>query len=416
MKNVIIISFLFLLTFANAQQKITLSECYELANKNYPIAKQTTLLQQKLLFERNVVSKAKLPKIDLNAQATYQSAVTQLPVQLPNLTINALNKDQYRATVDVNQLIYNGGLIDSNMRLKEAEAKLQQQKVVINLYQLKSKINFFYISTLLLQERIGLLIAKQDLLLSKLKEMRSAVKNGAILQSSEQILDAEVLKIQQQIDELRSDKIKMIGNLALITETMFDENSMLVKPIFTEYKKGLRPELDFFDYQKEQLDISKEVISKSTSPKLNVFAQAGYGNPGLNMLNNSFEAFYLAGLKLNWNVFDWNKSKSEKEAIEVAKQIVGTEKESFKLTTKMQLQELEMEIRKTQGLIATDYQIIQLREKIIKSIDAQFKNGVITSAEYLIELTNLYEAKINQKVHELQLDLAQANYQVVKGL
>ena len=75
-----------------------------------------------------------------------------------------------------------------------------------------------------------------------------------------------------------------------------------------------------------------------------------------------------------------------------------------------------MEIRKTQGLIATDYQIIQLREKIIKSIDAQFKNGVITSAEYLIELTNLYEAKINQKVHELQLDLAQANYQVVKGL
>ncbi|MBX9886763.1 MAG: TolC family protein [Flavobacteriaceae bacterium] len=416
MKNVIIISFLFLLTFANAQQKITLSECYELANKNYPIAKQTALLQQKLLFERDVVSKAKLPKIDLNAQATYQSAVTQLPVQLPNLTINALNKDQYRGTVDVNQLIYNGGLIDSNMRLKEAEAKLQQQKVVINLYQLKSKINFFYISTLLLQERIGLLIAKQDLLLSKLKEMRSAVKNGAILQSSEQILDAEVLKIQQQIDELRSDKIKMIGNLALITETMFDENSMLVKPIFTEYKKGLRPELDFFDYQKEQLDISKEVISKSTSPKLNVFAQAGYGNPGLNMLNNSFEAFYLAGLKLNWNVFDWNKSKSEKEAIEVAKQIVGTEKESFELTTKMQLQELEMEIRKTQGLIATDYQIIQLREKIIKSIDAQFKNGVITSAEYLIELTNLYEAKINQKVHELQLDLAQANYQVVKGL
>ncbi|MBU0942126.1 MAG: TolC family protein [Bacteroidetes bacterium] len=416
MKNVIIISFLFLLTFANAQQKITLSECYELANKNYPIAKQTALLQQKLLFERDVVSKAKLPKIDLNAQVTYQSAVTQLPVQLPNLTINALNKDQYRATVDVNQLIYNGGLIDSNMRLKEAEAKLQQQKVVINLYQLKSKINFFYISTLLLQERIGLLIAKQDLLLSKLKEMRSAVKNGAILQSSEQILDAEVLKIQQQIDELRSDKIKMIGNLALITETMFDENSMLVKPIFTEYKKGLRPELDFFDYQKEQLDISKEVISKSTSPKLNVFAQAGYGNPGLNMLNNSFEAFYLAGLKLNWNVFDWNKSKSEKEAIEVAKQIVGTEKESFELTTKMQLQELEMEIRKIQGLIATDYQIIQLREKIIKSIDAQFKNGVITSAEYLIELTNLYEAKINQKVHELQLDLAQANYQVVKGL
>ena len=416
MKNIIILSFLFLLNLAYAQQKITLSECYVLADKNYPLAKQTELLQQKLLFERNIVSKVKLPKIDLNAQASYQSAVTQLPIQLENVPINTLNKEQYRATVDVSQLIYNGGLITATITLKEAETKLQQQQVVVNLYQLKSKINFYYISTLLLQERIGFLIAKQDLLLSKLIEVRSAVKNGSVLLSSEQILDAELLKLQQQISELKLDKIKMIGNLALITETMFDENIVLVKPVFKGHEKVQRPELVFFDYQKDKLDISKELISKSSNPKLNAFAQAGYGNPGLNMLHNSFEAFYIAGLKLNWNVFDWNKSKAEKESIEVSKQIVNTEKATFELTTKMQLQELELEIRKIQGLIATDYQIIQLREKINKSFDAQFKNGVLTSAEYLIELTNLYEAKVNQKVHELQLDLAQANYQVVKGL
>jgi hypothetical protein len=31
-----------------------------------------------------------------------------------------------------------------------------------------------------------------------------------------------------------------------------------------------------------------------------------------------------------------------------------------------------------------------------KSADAQLRNGVITSSEYLVELTNLYESKTNQ--------------------
>jgi hypothetical protein len=58
-------------------------------------------------LEIEAINKAKLPKIDLNAQATYQSDVTSLPISLPNVTVNPPNKDQYRA-VDVNQLIYNG--------------------------------------------------------------------------------------------------------------------------------------------------------------------------------------------------------------------------------------------------------------------------------------------------------------------
>jgi hypothetical protein len=56
-----------------------------------------------------------------------------------------------------------------------------------------------------------------------------------------------------------------------------------------------------------------------------------------------------------------------------------------------------------------------LREAITKSSDAQLKNGVITSSDYLMEFSNLYEYKINQKTHQIQLALAKANYQVIKG-
>ena len=56
-----------------------------------------------------------------------------------------------------------------------------------------------------------------------------------------------------------------------------------------------------------------------------------------------------------------------------------------------------------------------LRNTILKSSDSQLKNGVITSSDYIVEFTNLYEAKTNQKLHEIQLELAKANYQVIKG-
>jgi hypothetical protein len=74
-------------------------------------------------LEIEAINKAKLPKIDLNAQATYQSDVTSLPISLPNVTVNPPNKDQYRTTVDVNQLIYNGGLIDATAKIKKRKPK-----------------------------------------------------------------------------------------------------------------------------------------------------------------------------------------------------------------------------------------------------------------------------------------------------
>lgn len=409
---------LFLLPlFSMGQETLSLEECYTLANKKYPLAKQTDLLQRKSNLEIENLNKGKLPRIDLNAQVTYQSAVTQIPIHLPNFTVNPANKDQYRATLDVNQILYNGGLIDTTTKLKEAQTKSQQQQVEVNLYQIKTKINQLYFSILLLQERKSILLAKQEQLISKIKEVKSAVKFGAILMASEKVLEAENLKIKQQLTEIQFDKKRTLENLSSLTNSAIDENISLLKPnIDTNFAtENNRPELKLFDLQNQQIEISKNLVTKNKSPKINVFGQAGYGNPGLNMLDNTFQTFYIMGLKANWNLFDWNKSQKEKQALAISEDIVNTEKETFVLNTNLQLQEIENEIHKLDEVIATDSEIISLREYVIKSYDSQLRNGAITSSEYLVELTNLFEAKTNQKLHEIQLLLAKANYHVIKG-
>jgi outer membrane protein TolC len=399
--------------FALAQQKMTLENCYSLVHQNYPTAKQITLLQQKSYYEVNALQTGKLPKIDLNAQGTYQNQVTEIP----NPFVTPLNKDQYKATLDVNQLLYNGGLIDANTKLKETQTKTQQQQVEVNLYQLKSKINQLFFSILLLQERKNLLITKQKQLESKIKEVRSGIEFGAILPASEKVLEAENLKIKQQLSEIQYDNKKLFENLSSITYTTIPETTVLDKPIIaTPTNTAInRPEIHYFELQEQQIEASKSILTKNNLPKINAFGIAGYGNPGLNMIENSFEPIFVVGLKANWNVFDWNKTKNEKEALLVSANIVNTEKETFLLNNNIQLQEINAEIQKSESNIATDTDIIALREYVEKSASSQLKNGVITASEYLTEFTNLYEAKNSQKIHEIQLELAKANYQVVIG-
>ena len=411
--NITTILFLIFSIASYSQQKLTIEECYALAEKNYPLAKQINLLQQKSTYEIDALNKAKLPKIDLNAQATYQSHVIGLPTTLPG--VESLNKDQYRATLDVNQLLYNGGMIAANTKLKEAQTLTQQQQVEVNLYQLKSRINYSYMMILLWQDQRELLFAKQNTIYSKIKEVKSGVKNGAILPASEQVLEAELLKLEQALTENAFQRIEEIQNLSSLTTTTIAENAVLERPITAFKANGTRPEIKFFDLQQDQIEASKNIIAKSNSPKLNAFGQAGYGNPGLNMLNNSFEDFYIVGLKLNWNVLDWNKSKTDKQALDIAKEVVATEKETFETNNQMQLNELQSEISKIEIIIKTDSQIIHLREKVVQSSDSQLRNGVITSSDYITELNQLFDAKTNQKVHQTQLELAKINYQTIKG-
>ncbi|WP_336070372.1 TolC family protein [Mesoflavibacter sp. CH_XMU1404-2] len=415
MKQLIVI-FAILITLPSvAQQSITLEQCYQLVTENYPLAKQTQLLDAQNKLDKEVVSTSKLPQLSLDAQATYQSDVIEIPI--PNAGIEPLNKDQYRATLSVNQLIYNGGATDATLDLKSAQLKTKQKQVEVSLYQLKQQINQLYFSILLVQESELLLNAKKEQLEVKLKEVQSGIKYGVILPSSDKVLEAELLKLSQQFKELESNKTSFIATLSSLISQPLNDSVVFQNPLVeTDLQTDLaRPELELFQLKKEEITTSENVLSKQNAPKLLGFATGGYGNPGLNMLDNSFQPFYTVGVKLNWNVFDWNSNKKQRESLAINKDIVENETEIFKLNTNIQLNQQQKEIDKIEEFIASDLEIINLRKEVLKSTDSQLKNGVITSSAYITELTNLYEDENTLVKHKIQLQLAKANYNVIKG-
>ena len=417
MKKISTLIIILLALSSFAQEKLNLETCYSLVNKSYPLAKQNEMLVRQNTLDKEIIKTGKLPKLDFDAQVSYQSDVIELPISIPGITIESPNKDQYKATVSVNQLVYDGGLINASTKVKEATLKTQQKNIEVSLYQLKKEVNQLYFSIILLQEKRALLNAKKIQLETKLKEVKSGIEFGVLLPTSDKVLEAELLKIDQQYTEIDQGKISLIKTLSSvigedISLNVSLENPTVLSSVDAEIK---RPELDLFQLQKEQINASEQLIAKKNAPKLMGFATGGYGNPGLNMLDNSFQAYYLVGLKLNWNIFDWNARKKEQKSLKITKEIIDNQQEIFTLNTNIELDQQQTEIAKITSFIESDKTIIELREKILKSAASQLKNGVITSSAYITELTNLYEAENNLSTHKIELLLAKATYKTTKG-
>lgn len=415
-----ITTFIFLLiaTTVIAQEQLSLDECYLLVTKNYPLAKQKSLLAKQNNLDVAAINTAKLPMLNFSAQASYQSDVTKLPIALPNITVEPPNKDQYKAVVSVNQILFDGGAITASSEAKKATLKTQQKQVEVSLYQLKKQINQLYFSILLIQEKKELITAKKKQLTAKLKEVNAGIEYGTLLPSSNKILEAEILKIEQQFLELSQNRSSLISTLSNLTGKEISSTIILNNPtVNTNLNTKInRPELDLFNLQKQQITASEKVITKKNIPKILAFASGGYGNPGLNFLDNSFQTYYMVGIKLNWNIFDWNTTKKQQKSLQVQKEIIDNQQEIFQLNTHIELNQQQSEIDKIASFIQSDKTIIELRKKILKSADSQLKNGVITSSAYITELTNLYEAENTLKTHKIELLLAKANYKITKGI
>lgn len=414
-----IIMFFLLVNFGVfAQEQLSIKTCYSLAETNYPKARQSALIPEQNELNKQILQTGKYPKIELDAQATYQSDVVHFPTENPGLIFELPNKDQYRATLSLNQLIYGGGTIDAAIEEENAKSITQQKRINVELYQIKPKINQLYFSILLLQEKNSLLLAKQKQIKEKKKEVEAGIKYGAVLPSSGAVLEAELLKIEQQLTDINSSKQNLLQTLEKYLGIPILETTELTYPELMNNLSEtlLRPELELFNLQKSQIDNTSSLLEKNRLPKIYGFAQGGYGNPGLNMLDNSFQPFYYVGLKLNWNVFDWNKTKKQTQVLEINKQLIDSEKEEFELQTSMQIEQQLLEIGKYNNFIKSDQTIIDLRKQILKTTESQLKNGMITTSDYIEKLTDLYESENDLKTHTIQLLLAQANYKVIQGI
>ncbi len=404
--------------FSQPVQKLTLDQAYDLSAKNYPVVKQKDLIKQTAAISIDNLQKGFLPQFNLGGQATYQSDVTKIGGSLPGFSFEPPAKDQYKLVADVSQLIYDGGATKEQKTLQQLNASVEDQKIEVELYKLKERINQIFLSILYLDEQLKQVeLVKADIQ-TGIKRVDAQVQNGVSFKSNLNMLKAEKLKAEQRAIEVNASRKGLVNALALFMGEQLNENVQLEKPVFAEAAiktEIARPELKLFSEQQKLIGQQNRLISAKNLPKASLFAQGGYGRPGLNLLKNGFDFYYIGGLRFNWSLGGLYTKKKEKEQVEVNKKIIEVQKETFLLNTNTQLKQQQAEIDKLKQLIASDNEIIALRKSVTDAAKAQLENGVITANDFLKEVNAEDQSRQSLITHQVQLLLAQINYQTIIG-
>lgn len=397
---------------------VTLNDCYENMMENYPLVSQTSMYEESSKLNMKNYQAGWLPNAELNAKATYQSDAMEVSISAMGSSFGFKSeKDQYQATIDLNQLIYDWGRIKASKNLENSDLLIKQQNTRIELNKLKEQINLFYFAILTLHKNEKLVNVMLEDVENQEKMVESAVKNGLMLSSDLNTLKAEKLKIEQSITEIINRRLAAIRILSEITGLDLSSDIILEIP---EYEMSgdeelLRPEHQLFDLQIQQTEASGKLIAKQNNPVLYSFAQVGYGKPGLNMVSDEFDTFYIVGVGLSWNIWDWNQTKRKKQVTLINKNLITTQKESYDKQIMVSIHNELANIATMQSTIISDKEIIELREEVTNSARSKLENGVITSTEYITELSAETQAKINYETHKLQLLQSKVNYLYLKG-
>ncbi|MGE0587285.1 MAG: TolC family protein [Cyclobacteriaceae bacterium] len=417
MKSVLT-SLLLTLSLALSAQELTIERCYEQARANYPLIKTKALIEQSKEYSIANIQSGFLPQVSLNAQATYQSAVTQVPLSVPGFEIETLSKDQYKIYGEVNQTIYDGGTIKNQKQLTETSSRIEDQKLEVELYQIRERINQLFFGILLVEEQTDQIKLLQKDLQRNISHTESAIRNGTAFKTNLDILHAEYLKAEQRVIEMNAARHAYLSMLGLFINQSLPESTTLVKPqvlLIANEPEIDRPELTLLNYQNDLYKSQYQLGKTKNSPRVGLFLQAGYGRPALNMLLNDFDAYYIGGVRLNWTLGGLYNSKRDKELFTLNTQKIEVQRENFLFNTSLITNQQQQELDKLRKLIDVDDQIIALRERIAKTAEVQQENGVITTNDYLRELNAEDQAKQNKLLHEMQLLMSMYAYQNTIG-
>ena len=401
---------------AQSADQLTLSDCYRLALQNYPQVKQHELITKTAEYTIENIQKGYLPQLNINGQASYQSAVTAIPIKIPGVDIPTLSKDQYKLYGEVDQVVYDGGEIKQQKQLQKTTEAISQQQLETDLYQLKDRINQLFFGILLVDEQIK----QNDLVIKDVQlghdKTRASIRNGTAFKSNGDILEAQVLQDEQQSINLRASRKAYTDMLGLFIGQTVDENTLLVKPPLVNVMHVInRPELLVYDLQGKNLDAQNELLSAQSRPKLSLFLQGGVARPGLDLLSNNFAGYYIGGIKLTWSPSIFYTLKNSRTLIDISRKTLAVEKETFLFNTNLTVKQQDADIGKYEQLLASDDRIIDLRTKVKTTAMAQLENGVITSNDFLADVNDENQARQNKILHEVQLLMTQYNQQTTTG-
>ena len=393
----------------------TLEDCQQAAERNYPLIQQYGLIGKTTELTVSNIQKGWLPQVSASAQATYQSDVVSWPDEMKTMmngmgiNMKGLKKDQYRVGIDVQQTIYDGGVIGSQKRIAREQGKVQAAQNDINIYNVRKRVNEMYFGLLLIDEQIKLNSDLQTLLGGNERKLESMTKRGTAAESDLQNVKAERLNAVQKATELASQKQmlqRMLSTFCGIEISNIQKPQVKVEGINLTTENH-RPELKALDAQISVLNAQEKALNAALMPKVGVFAQGYYGYPGLNMFEDMMHHQWtlngIIGARVTWNIGALYTRKNDKAKLQLQRDMTENSREVFLFNNNLEQIQQHENIERYQKLMAHDGEIISLRQAVRKAAESKLAHGIIDVNDLVREINQENAACVRQSVHEIEM-------------
>jgi outer membrane protein TolC len=408
-----------------SQRILTLKECYDSVAVNAPAALEKGLISDISSLKSKNIGANYLPGIDLNVSYLYNSDVVDLSNMLGALSsmipagaLPEIPHDQYRATIDVNQLIWDGGVTRNARQTEQIALELNLQQNEADIYKLRDQVNNYYFTILLNDKQTEITKVLLSEIDSRISSAQSAVNNGVLLKINLDVLTAEKIKAEQSLTDLILRRKALLSVLSSLTGCGDLNNAILAlpQPVMAYDTNIVNPDMKLFDLRNRQLEAGKELLRSQRMPRAFGFATIGYGNPpGGNMLSDKADSYYSLGVGLKWNIFDWNKNSNERKVLTLQQRVTEARRsatdEGLQRVLKIKRSEIELLLQAE----ITDTKLIEIRTGITVSAASQLENGTITATEYLTELNAEKQARITAEMHRINLARTRVEYLIITG-
>ena len=405
------ITFFFaLVSYAPCFAQLSIEACYEKARANYPLIKQYGLIEKTKEYNLSNAAKGYLPQVTFSAQATYQSDVTEIPIDLDaigltGVEIPSVSQDQYKMELALSQTLWDGGAIRSERKTLRTQAEVDQRDMDVSMYAINERVNQLYFGVLLAEAQLEQNKVLQAELRRSCEQVSSYIKNGIAQQSDLDAIRVDLLKAKQTEAQFEHTKRAYREMLSRLIGEEIGEETRLVKPeaVRPLTKENNRPELELYQARIRNLRAQDSRITAGMMPKLGLFVTGGYGKPGLDMFEDNFKAYYLAGVKLSWNLGSLYTRKNDRRKIQTGIRSIETQRETFLFNTSLDVAQRNATIDKYIDQLKYDDEIIALRGSVKRASEAKMANGTLSGTDLTRDIHAEQSAIQDKILHEMEL-------------
>lgn len=412
---------------AAAQDTLRLSALQEAAARADPRAGELALLQSATDLRLAVLGSKRLPQASVNGWASHQSDITNPSVSVPGALFPDLPRDRWESTVDVEQLLYDGGNLSQRRRLERARSAESAAGITTDLYAIRAEVNGAFFSAFLLQQRSAEYDALITDLDARLASARARVEAGTALSRDAAEVEAERIRAGLDREQARASRRASLAVLADLVGRAIDTTAVLVLPAEAPEKTHAlsgaallalrgRPEFERFRRSRIRLHSEAALAGTENRPHLSAFGQAGVGLPGLDQFRTTSDAFWRAGLKVQWRPWTWRSAGRTAAALRLEQQRLEREEQAFARSLARQVAATLEDITRLEAALAQDERVVALRTDIARQARAQYDEGAITTADYVETRTDVLEARLTLHRHRVELAQARASYLTTLGL